>query len=803
MKRLLCLLVCSVFVSTAAGGSVGIVPKPLEMKCGTGSFELNEKTVIGYGDGQEEYALYLKDVFDASTGFDIRVVSSVRKADIRIMVDSVACPLAESYSLEVGKSRISLTAGDRAGVWYGIQTLLQLFPSSIYSDTAVREIWTAPVVSIYDAPQRPWRGMMLDVARYFFDASFVKKYIDMMSMYKLNKLQLHLIDDSGWRLEIKKYPRLTQVGAFAGDNSSRLGGYYTQEEIRDIVKYASFRNVEVIPEIEFPAHILSAVVAYPWLSCTGEQHELPVQHFISRDLLCAGNPKSMEFLRDVLAETVSLFPSEYVNIGGDEAVYDRWKECPKCQALIRREGLSDVSELQGYLTNVVSDMLRAEGKTAVGWEEIILRGEVRNPVVSLFWHSVNDTASLAGTPHKGVVTPATHTYFDFPESATPGEVKAAKWMPYISLEKCYSLPVDDYSSSSSVIGVQGCLWSDQFIHGTVLQEIPLLDENRSENYAEYMTFPRLLALSEVAWTSKGARNFEDFKDRLSAQFPKLDRKHCNYRVPEPEIVSVSGPTSGHGLSSSSNSGSGRTSGHGLSSSSSSGSGSDFGGGVVVELASGVVGSVIRYTTDGQYPNPHSALYYGPITVSKIEDLRASTFVTSRHFSLPTYPAPDYSAYSSYGQFVASWDSLQVVSAMDPSWRIDATGLISGNGQYEASFLVTGGSGIMCVKSFSVLKNGWQIAVCDSPGAAGTLNSDSAGILDPDSPVIPALPSGAIPSRQSGSQPIPSKSSSRTIKCRFRIDNFEAGTPFQFQISITDKSHNKTSGLLFLNRISQD
>lgn len=200
--------------------------------------------------------------------------------------------------------------------------------------------------------------MMLDVARYFYDKDFVKKYIDMMAMYKMNKLQFHLIDDSGWRLEIKKYPKLTEIGAWAGKDQNRLGGYYTQEDIKEIIAYAKVRNVEIIPEIEFPAHMLSAVAAYPWLSCKGEPREVPSQHFISRDLLCVGKESSYQFLQDVLDETVNLFPSHYINIGGDEAVYDNWETCSKCQQVMKDNGLTKASDLQGYLTNQVLHMMK-------------------------------------------------------------------------------------------------------------------------------------------------------------------------------------------------------------------------------------------------------------------------------------------------------------------------------------------------------------------------------------------------------------------------------------------------------------
>ena len=241
--------------------------------------------------------------------------------------------------------------------------------------------------------------MMLDVSRYFYDKEFVKKYIDMMAMYKLNKLQFHLIDDSGWRLEIKKYPRLTEVGAWAGPDHNRLGGFYTQEDIKELIAYGQVRNVEIIPEIEFPAHILSAVVAYPWL--------------------CVGKESSLQFLRDVLDETVRLFPSSYINIGGDEAVYTRWEECPDCQKVMKREGLKKASELQGYLTNVVAEMMKEKNRTVVGWEEIFLRGDVKTPVVGLIWHNVRDTLLATQRGHKAILTRHAHV-FRLPRKPYPG-----------------------------------------------------------------------------------------------------------------------------------------------------------------------------------------------------------------------------------------------------------------------------------------------------------------------------------------------------------------------------------------------
>lgn len=664
------LLACSISFASAAG--IDIIPRPQHMEQKDGAFVLTPRTMITYPSGLKPQAEYLKEILDQSTGWNLQLAEGKgKKSAINLSIDTVKITHDEGYTLDVTDKGVTICGADNGGVFYGIQTLLQLFPAEVYSATRQRNIvWSAPAVSIADAPERPWRGMMLDVARYFYDKEFVKKYIDMMAMYKLNKLQFHLIDDSGWRLEIKKYPRLTEVGAWAGTGSQRLGGYYTQEDIKELIAYGQLRNVEIIPEIEFPAHILSAIVAYPWLGCTGEQHEVPLQHFISRDLLCVGKETSINFLKDVLEETVNLFPSPYVNIGGDEAVYSRWEECPDCQAVVKREGLAKASDLQGYLTNVVSDMMKEKNRTIIGWEEIILRGKVKNPVVALMWHNVADSIEATKDGHKAILTPASHMYLDFPEKGVPGEVKAAGWMPPISVEKCYSMAVNDYSPQSTVIGVMGCMWSDQFIHGTLLQEINLLNENRSENYAEYFTFPRLLAVSEVAWGKESDRNYTDFAARLRQHYARLDNKQCTYRVPEPEIASMNQTADGKW---------------------------EF------TLSPSVEGAPIRYTTDGSYPNLHSPIYTGgTVVVDNKSDLRAITLVSNSHYSLPTYFAPDYSKYKPYGVFATEWKPLQIQLKPTP-WRFEATGKISGNGTYEVSFIGTKGDNALLLESLKLFK----------------------------------------------------------------------------------------------------
>ena len=726
-RRLACV---SLLLAASAGAGaqhpVSIVPKPLHLEQTEEQFVLKSGMTIACEEGLKEQAEYLSQMLRQATGWEIKVRPDSRKGNIVLVLDTVANKHSEGYSLSVDKKSIRISGADEAGVFYGLQTLLQLLPEEVYRNRLAGQIkWVVPGVQIVDHPERPWRGMMLDVARYFYDKEFVKKFIDMMAMYKLNKLQFHLIDDSGWRLEIKKYPRLTEVGAWAGPDSRRLGGYYTQDDIREILEYARLRQVEVIPEIEFPAHMLSAVVAYPWLGCTGKQHEVPDQHFISRDLLCVGKESSYQFLKDVLDETVALFPSKYINIGGDEAVYTNWEQCPRCQEVMKREGLSKASELQGYLTNVVADMMKKKNRTVIGWEEIIQRGKLNEQVVALMWHNAGDTIQATRTGHKAILTPATHLYFDFPESRTPGEVKAATWMPPISLEKCYGMEVNDYSPSSTVMGVQGCFWSDQFIHGTVLQEITPLNENRSEQYAEYLIFPRMLALAELAWLPKAERKYADFAERMTLQYAKLDAKGCNYRVPEPKILSMT----------------------------------QEGDSLCFTLAPTVAGAPIRYTTDGSYPTIHSAVYNGPLRVKNKSDFHAMTVVNDRHYSLPIYFAPDYSAYKQYGEFTTEWKPLQVQTS--PSkWRFECTGKISGNGEYEIAFIQTGGQNVLKLGNLSLLKRDEKLA------EISINRSSQCG-----NPILGSL----------------------------KVDAFEAGTPFYIEVEANGINGNDTRGLVFIRK----
>lgn len=675
MKHFLFALLLLSAALSAAAQELHLLPQPLHVeRRQEPDFRLAPTTVIAYDDALERQALYLRDLLRRSTGFDLRLQRGGKKG-IVLRLDPGAAP-AEGYRLRTDRQSVTIAGSDPAGAFYGIQTLLQLLPPAVYSDRLQTGIaWTVPAVEIDDAPNRPWRGMMLDVARYFYDVDFVKRFIDLMAHYKLNKLQFHLIDDSGWRLEIKKYPRLTQVGAWAGANATRMGGFYTQEEMRELIDYAQVRGVEIIPEIEFPAHILSAVVAYPWLSCTEQQHQVPTQHFISRDLLCVGKESSFEFLQNVLAEVVALFPSPVINIGGDEAVYERWAACPHCQALMKKEGIARADDLQGWLTNRVAKMMRQHGRTCMGWEEIILRGKVDEPVIALFWHSQADSIHATRSGHKGVLTPATHLYFDFPEDPAPGEVQAATWMPPISLEKVYSMPMNDYSPQGTVLGAQGCYWTDQFIHGDRLREIEVLDENRSERYAEYLNFPRIIALSEICWLPQARRSWERFSAANDHNYRRLDALNVNYRLPAPRIVST---TDNADLS------------------------------TTFTLAPGMSDSQIVYTTDGTRPHRHSKRYTAPVTIDDKEKFQTATLHGHR-VSLPAYIAPDYSAHAALGTFVGKarvqTDTIAVVNE-----SYDLSGKINGNGRYVLAWAEEGTAQPSTLLGVEVWKRDERIAV---------------------------------------------------------------------------------------------
>jgi hexosaminidase len=534
------LLAASLFMSgMAANKTVSIIPKPLKMKLGTGNFVINDRTALLFSASNED-AMNTARLFAGHlemAGGPVLTALGVSKnlhniPGIIFDIKKDAHLPAEGYILTVSKNNIIIEGGSGAGLFYGMQTLLQLLPPEIFEANALKpgNEWNVPCVSIQDHPRFPYRGMHLDVSRHFFPKEFVMKYIDLIASFKMNTFHWHLTDDNGWRIEIKKYPKLMQTGAWHVDRETEpwadrkpqqpgeranYGGYYTQDEIREIVEYARQRYVTIIPEIEMPAHSVEVLAAYPQLSCTGGPFTVPPgSYWPNSDILCAGNDSTFTFLEDVLTEVISLFPSKYIHIGGDEATKTRWKECPKCQARIKAEGLKNENELQSYFIKRIEKFLVSKDRKLIGWDEI-LEGGLPPEATVMSWRGMKGGIEAAKQGHNVIMTPGAFCYFDHYQANPKTEPKA--FGGYTSLKKVYnydpvpkSLKKDQHKY---ILGAQGNLWTEY---------IP------TPEHAEYMAVPRMIALAEVDWTPKNLKNWNDFVARMRPEFVRLDFLHVNY-----------------------------------------------------------------------------------------------------------------------------------------------------------------------------------------------------------------------------------------------------------------------------------
>ena len=658
-----------------------IIPLPKNLSENSKTFTVSAGTKIYFVPGLKPQAELLAAALSPATGFDIQLAPLTKTSSngIVLKIDKALASNKEAYHLKVSNSLITLAGSTPAGVFYATQTLLQLLPPEIYNKERQRNVtWKIDGADIQDAPLYAWRGMMLDVSRYFFGKEYVLKFIDMMAMYKMNVLHLHLVDDSGWRLEIKKYPKLTSIGAWRGEGAERTGGYYTQEDIKEIITYAALRNVDVIPEIELPAHTLSAIAAYPHLCCTGEQYEVQTQHSISAELYCVGKESTFEFLADVFKETFEMFPSRYIHIGGDEARYDRWKACPNCQKRKSDLGLTTEKELQVYFNQRVQEMVTKYGKTIVGWDEIIEDG-LKDKVVGMIWHDPKKAFKASENGHYSVMTLTTHTYFDMAQSSIPGEVRAAGWQSPIPLAKVYQLnPMLkglDEKYRPQILGASGALWADQFIHGTYFQEIQLINENRSEKHFDYLTFPRMAALAEVCWTPVADQNWNSFEKRMASHYNRYDNADYGYRVPLPKLISND----------------------------------KAGDGYLLKIENVVKGAEIRYSIDGTPANVYSAVYTGPVKVEELKNFSAITVVNRNVYSLPLYFPEKYDRFRKDGELIGEWKPAGIKAARFSDFEMNASGKISQNGEYQLSFWYTEGSSRLEIKSITVYKNGLKVA----------------------------------------------------------------------------------------------
>ena len=439
----------------------------------------------------------------------------------------------EGYGIVVESGRATVRAGGLPGVLYALETLRQMLPVAIYGNrVAEKEHWALPCCEIRDEPRFAWRGMHLDCSRHFWQVNEIKRYLDVMAMYKLNRFHWHLTDDQGWRIEIKAFPLLSQIACwregtmvghdFSSNDGIRYGGFYTQDQIREVVAYAAARGITVVPEIDLPGHMLAALSAYPELGCTGGPYAAWTKWGVSDQVLCVGKESTFEFLQSVLAEVAELFPGEYIHIGGDECPKTAWEQCPHCQARIRELGLqadehfSAEQYLQNYVTKRIQDFLATLGKKVIGWDEI-LEGELAPGATVMSWRGTAGAVQAAAQGFDAILTPVSHCYFDYRQAENPaGEPDGFHGV--VTLEKIYSLdPLAgvDPAAAHHILGVQANLWTEYI---------------STPSHLEYMLLPRLLALAEVQWCPDGQRDWERFQRVLAThQFPVLDQAGYNYR----------------------------------------------------------------------------------------------------------------------------------------------------------------------------------------------------------------------------------------------------------------------------------
>ena len=496
-----------------------VIPLPQEVTLTQkGAFVLTGATPIVYPVGDEQLkndAQFLSDYIADVTALRLTTTSAKVKNAITLRLNKKV-QSKEGYVITVDKKGVVIEGATAAGVFYGVQTLRKSIPV----DKSLTEV-TLPAVMLKDAPRFGYRGVMLDCARHYFPVKFVKQFIDLIAMHNMNVFHWHLTDDQGWRIEVKKYPGLAKIGSVRektvlGHNSdvfddTPYGGYYTQEEAREIVKYAADRFITVIPEIDMPGHMIAALAAYPDMGCTGGPYKVSPIWGIMPDVLCLGNEKTYQFCEDVLSEMMDIFPSEYIHLGGDETPNVRWKECPKCKALMAKENLTP-GKLQGYFTNRIEKFVNSKGRRIIGWDEI-LDGDINQSATIMSWRGTAPGARGAKMGHDVIMSPSSHVYFDYYQTRQ-GE---SQWEEplliggNLPIERTYSLePVPegaDAETASHIIGVQGNLWTE-YIAGPSL--------------AEYQVLPRMGALSEVQWRPQGQKDFENYKMRQTKMLKLYD-----------------------------------------------------------------------------------------------------------------------------------------------------------------------------------------------------------------------------------------------------------------------------------------
>lgn len=584
------------YASAIAGSELSLMPRPVSITQEDGkAFQLSPSTAIIFDQQLKSEAELLAARLRSSTGFPIQLYSEQQAAIKEWASPPITLDLGDSRSTQKSSYSLSssaehgvkIIAKDPSGAFYGTRTLIQLLPAEIEARQKQESHWTIPNCKISDAPRFHWRGMHLDESRHFYGKEFAKRYIDLIADHKMNVFHWHLIDDGGWRLEIKKYPRLTQFGAFRKGSSKgwspteltfptnreelnagpNYGGFYTQEDIKEIVAYAAARHVRVIPEIELPGHSLPALDTHPHLRCAGSLKSDDQTWTPSRqNSYCAGKDASFEFLENILLEVFALFPDEYVHIGGDEVIKSFWAQCPDCKKRMQTEGLRSTNQLQSYFIRRMEKFINQHNKRLIGWDEITHGGLAPNATV-MFWLGMNAIPATAAKGHDIIMSPTSPCYFDYvyPKNNTP---KVYRWEPVP--DSLRGTPMEKH-----IIGGQANVWTEHM---------------ETTERVEFMILPRMLAMAEVLWTPAVLRNYDDFSGRLIPYYKRLDVRGLNYCLPSPR------PAAAAHL---------------------------FDREVEVGFQSAPEGFKLHYTVDGSEPTPNSPTYQEPITVRKDTLIRSA------------------------------------------------------------------------------------------------------------------------------------------------------------------------------------
>lgn len=565
-----------------------LIPAPQHLEIKSGNLNLDKNFSI-LGKGSPEEAKFLQKNIKEIIGLELPISNKCTKKCIVLDLNkSYGATSDEAYVVVVDANQIVITANQNRGVFYGIQTLLQLIEEN-------RSNLEIPALVIRDSPKFAYRGMHLDVSRHFFNAEEVKQYLDYLAAYKINKFHWHLTDDQGWRIEIKSHPKLTEIGAFRKESQigpyaamtfdgKPYGGFYTQEQIKDVVAYAQKLHIEIIPEIEMPGHALAALAAYPELSCTGGPFEVGTTWGVMDDIFC---PKDETFalLEDVIDEVITLFPSKYIHIGGDEAPKTRWKTCSHCQELIKKEGLKDELELQSYFITRMEKYINSKGKAIIGWDEILEGGLAPNATV-MSWTGIQGGIHAAKTGHDAIMTPTSHLYFDYYQGNPQTEPLA--FGGDLRLEKVYSfnpIPAElSAEEAKHILGPQANLWTEYITDFGQVQ---------------HMLFPRLMALSEVAWGTSQPDQYKKFESRVIEHMKTLDRKGINYSNAIFEVI---------------------------------GNIELIDGELTYNLSTANDPKNIRYTVDGSEPISTSFPYVSPIKIDKSQTIKATYFENGKPIS---------------------------------------------------------------------------------------------------------------------------------------------------------------------------